>query len=787
MIQNLNIITLAILIFSSIMVILSHNPIHSTLFLILSYVAAAGILLVLKSEFIALILITVYVGAVVVLFLFVILMIDTKNYIKLSYFFYSLLLGFIFLIEILFLVFENFNLNAYFRNNFFLTDFFRNWVFTKDISIDIEAFGQTLSVYCAVHLLISGLILFLGIISSVFLSFNFQTKKTKFQTIYRQLSKNYSKSLFLRLAVETNTLCTGASFSLFDIINSRLNSMTTSTIFNIELIELSLIPEFFLGFSSIVLSIFFSLIVYSQRYSFRIVQKVLLSLSSIFFSLTTVLLINDCLVTSSKQISLNSLSFFGFLSLFSKLMLLTLSYFCLWTIWKYIIKDAKLNHSEYILLFIYISLGLVLLISTNDLLSLFITLELQGLSLYIIYAFKKDSIHSIHSGLKYFILGALSSSLFLFGASFIYKLTGVTHFFSFNLLLFEQQMVESLLKTKDSGFLLILSWLAILVFLCELISDTLDWFNISRVQCADKNETYIATLQVIFGFSLAAFLIFFAIAIAEELSPDAENEPESPLNTPDKQEENKTEDNAQKKKEDDKSTKSSGLTEYSNKYFDPTEKSMYNFFKTVMLAIPAFMIILLCGLFFKVAAAPFHLWVLDIYEGSPTSSTLIFAVLTKISILVIIIKICYYCFYAFYVKNLSQCINLTGLFSIFIGSVVGLSERKIKSLLTFSSINNIGYLLLALATSVKNSLHSIFMYLINYTNANLALWAVIITIQLKKNRFTQKLNKDFSDSLSFIKKNKMLLGVTIVILFSLAGIPPFIGFFSKMECAFKHY
>ena len=133
--------------------------------------------------------------------------------------------------------------------------------------------------------------------------------------------------------------------------------------------------------------------------------------------------------------------------------------------------------------------------------------------------------------------------------------------------------------------------------------------------------------------------------------------------------------------EEDKTGKDSvelsDLTENSNKYFGKIEKIIYNFFKTIKLAIPIFVIILLCGLLFKVAAAPFHLWVLDIYEGSPTSSTLIFAVL---------IKICYYCFYAFFVKDLSQCINLTGLFSIFIGSVVGLSERKIKSLLTFSSI-----------------------------------------------------------------------------------------------------
>ena len=171
----------------------------------------------------------------------------------------------------------------------------------------------------------------------------------------------------------------------------------------------------------------------------------------------------------------------------------------------------------------------------------------------------------------------------------------------------------------------------------------------------------------------------------------------------------------------------------------------YGFLQIIKLVIPLFIILLLSGLLFKIAAAPFHLWSLDVYEGSPTSSTLIFAVLTKISILVVLIKACYYCFYSFFVTDLAQFISLTGLFSIFIGSVAGLTERKIKSILTFSSISNIGYILLALTVSIKSSIQSIFMYLINYTNANLALWTILITIQLKKNRFVKKLNKDFSD------------------------------------------
>ena len=111
------------------------------------------------------------------------------------------------------------------------------------------------------------------------------------------------------------------------------------------------------------------------------------------------------------------------------------SCFCLWAIQQFIINDFKLNNSEYLLLFfIYaVFLSLTLLISTNNLLSLFLTLELQGLSLYVISAFKKDSVYSISSGgLTYFILGAFSSSLFLFGSSFIYGLTGLTSFCSFN-------------------------------------------------------------------------------------------------------------------------------------------------------------------------------------------------------------------------------------------------------------------------------------------------------------------------------------------------------------------
>ena len=103
----------------------------------------------------------------------------------------------------------------------------------------------------------------------------------------------------------------------------------TNNLFNIELIRFSLVPEFFLGFSALLLSIYISLIAYNQRYSFYLVQKILLAFSSILFLLTFILLINDYLLVTSKQISFNNLSFCNFLSLFSKLLLIMVSCFCL--------------------------------------------------------------------------------------------------------------------------------------------------------------------------------------------------------------------------------------------------------------------------------------------------------------------------------------------------------------------------------------------------------------------------------------------------------------------------
>jgi NADH:ubiquinone oxidoreductase subunit 2 (subunit N) len=191
--------------------------------------------------------------------------------------------------------------------------------------------------------------------------------------------------------------------------------------------------------------------------------------------------------------------------------------------------------------------------------------------------------------------------------------------------------------------------------------------------------------------------------------------------------------------------------------------------------------LILISFFFKLAVAPFHLWSLDVYEGSLTSSTIFFAVVTKFSVIVILIKICYYGFYSLLKSSLYQSIILVAVSSILVGSIAGLTERKLKSLLAYSSINNIGYILLALTIGTLNGIKTTIFYLIIYISSSLAAWSGLISIQLQKNRYIKKQNKEFGDIIMLRKTNPILTITLQIALFSTAGLPPFIGFLTKMS------
>ena len=186
-----------ILLFSSFMVITVKNSIYAVLFLVLSFIAASGLLLLLKCEFLALMFIIIYVGAIAVLFLFVVMMLDLKitSYKKdiLKYFPFGSLIGGLFLTEILFIVNETFQLNPY--SNFFLENTYFSWYTRLENFTEIQSIGQVVYTQYVLQFLIAGNVLLLATIAAVVLTITTNANTEKKQIIYKQLSRNYKNVL----------------------------------------------------------------------------------------------------------------------------------------------------------------------------------------------------------------------------------------------------------------------------------------------------------------------------------------------------------------------------------------------------------------------------------------------------------------------------------------------------------------------------------------------------------------------------------------------------------------
>lgn len=180
------------LVFSAFMVVVSQHPVFSLLFLVSSFVFASFILFLLECELLALLFIIVYVGAIAVLFLFAIMMLESKltdlsrnvmKYIPVGFIF-----GVAFLFPQLREISKNFNKNIdydlFYQNNF------QNWYDLVDSTTDVEVYGQVLYSYFVLQLLIAGLILLLVLIGVVYLTNNFNiNKQTKDQVAFKQLAR----------------------------------------------------------------------------------------------------------------------------------------------------------------------------------------------------------------------------------------------------------------------------------------------------------------------------------------------------------------------------------------------------------------------------------------------------------------------------------------------------------------------------------------------------------------------------------------------------------------------
>ena len=326
---------------------------------------------------------------------------------------------------------------------------------------------------------------------------------------------------------------------------------------------------------------------------------------------------------------------------------------------------------DYSIIILFSTLGSSLLVSSFDLISIYLSIELQSFGLYILSTLYRNSESSTNAGLKYFLLGGLSSCIILLGTGIIYAYTGLTQ----------------------------------LEAIYTLISST--------------NIDYI--LQ---GTLLGIILIFI-------------------------------------------------------------------------------------GLLFKISAAPLHNWAPDVYDETPTIVTIWLTIMPKISILILLLEI----YTQINIYNISNSLIdnipvigaftniftlveesvvkniflISSILSLIIGTVVGLAQIKIKRLLAYSTISHIGFMLLALAINTEQSIDSFLFYLIQYIITNLNIFLILLAISYyysNNNSFIVKEQK--GGDIRFIKELQglffanPLLSLTLSIsLFSMAGVPPLIGFFSK--------
>ena len=185
------------------------------------------------------------------------------------------------------------------------------------------------------------------------------------------------------------------------------------------------------------------------------------------------------------------------------------------------------------------------------------------------------------------------------------------------------------------------------------------------------------------------------------------------------------------------------------------------------------LVFVLSGLAFKISAVPFHMWTPDVYEGAPTSITAFFAIVPKVSAVALIYRFCLEPFGNFY-SEWSQIIIFLSIASMFVGAIAAISQINFKRLLAYSSIGHVGYMLIGLASANEAGIKGLTVYMSIYLAMNIAIFAIILALK-KENNYIEKIY-DFS-GLSY---HKPLLAMSIsIIMLSMAGIPPFAGFFGK--------
>lgn len=288
---------------------------------------------------------------------------------------------------------------------------------------------------------------------------------------------------------------------------------------------------------------------------------------------------------------------------------------------------------EFPVLVVLAVLGMFVMVSARDLISLYLGVELQSLSAYVLAAWRRDDAHSSEAGLKYFVLSAISSGLLLFGASFVYGFTGSVHF-------------DSIAAAISEG---------------------------------------AGGLGLVFG-----------------------------------------------------------------------------------------LVLMLCAIGFKMSAAPFHMWTPDVYEGAPTPITAFFAAAPKVAAVALMARVLYEPF-AGLEDQWRQVVAALAAISMVWGSVAALMQTNLKRLMAYSSIGNMGFALMGLASGAGEGPSSALVYMALYLPANIGIFALILAM-----RRGDQQAETVADLAGLAQRRPWMAALFTMLLFSIAGIPPFAGFIGKL-------
>src|SRR6056297_547501 len=185
------------------------------------------------------------------------------------------------------------------------------------------------------------------------------------------------------------------------------------------------------------------------------------------------------------------------------------------------------------------------------------------------------------------------------------------------------------------------------------------------------------------------------------------------------------------------------------------------------------LVLVISGLAFKVSAVPFHMWTPDVYEGAPTPVTAFFATAPKVAALALFARVVHDAFGGV-VGDWQQVLAVLSLLSMFLGAVAAIGQTDIKRLMAYSSIAHMGYALMGLAAGTAFGVQSMLIYMAIYVTMSVGTFAFILSMEKDGQPVT-----DIASLNMYSKKNPTQAMAMLVLLFSLAGVPPFLGFFAK--------